>query len=191
MVRIHAIAGAALAAPALACDERIAGSCPVTNSPASEATAPTSATPRKPLNIGAVAHRVRNPVRAAAVRPHVARAPGETKAGLSDSAPAAPPPTPVATRQADASTSGAALAQNQVTEIDLAADAPKAAAQEEANEIDLAADTVTIVPPDNANGTAPAAGAQPPAEESSWLRRILIGIGGILTLASAVRLFTG
>src|SRR6266705_1570105 len=66
MVRIHAIAGAALAAPALACDERIAGSCPVTNSPASEATAPTSATPRKPLNIGAVAHRVRKPVRAAA-----------------------------------------------------------------------------------------------------------------------------
>ena len=64
-----------------------------------------------------------------------------------------------------------------------AAPAPNQVASAEpanAAEAALPAQTVAAAPP-----------AQPPAEEPSWLRRILIGAGGVLTLASVVRLFIG
>lgn len=110
--------------------------------------------------------------------------------------------------------------QDELTELDMAADAPKAAPQTEASAIDQAAEAAKPAPanadpqkvassnnPNAAEAPAPAAAPAPqqaaapqqqaapapqqPAEESSWIRRILIGLGGVLTLASAVRLFAG
>jgi len=114
--------------------------------------------------------------------------------------------------------------QDELTPLDLAADAPKSDSQ-----IDPATRTADALTADSpsagtmeaANNPAPAAGpnatpalqaapappsppsptknqtevtappAHQPAEETSWLRRIAIGVGGLVTLASAVRLFAG
>lgn len=46
-------------------------------------------------------------------------------------------------------------------------------------------------PSPSKNQAETAAPAQQPSDEVSWLRRIAIGLGGLVTLASAVRLFMG
>jgi hypothetical protein len=118
-------------------------------------------------------------------------------------------------------TDGFVLSQDDVTALDLAADQPKPAAAEAPNPalwnavtptdpaansgVDPSTDAAaaaTVAPAtnqvasaetasaDNASAVA-ATPAQQPADEPSWLRRIMIGLGGVLTLASAVRLFMG
>jgi hypothetical protein len=122
-------------------------------------------------------------------------------------------------------TDGYVPSQNEVTELDRAADQPKVPppAPEAPNPALWNAVTPTdpaanagVVPSADAAKVAPAnnqkvvptndqvASADPanpvevaspapqqPADEPSWLRRIMIGLGGVLTLASAVRLFAG
>jgi hypothetical protein len=118
-------------------------------------------------------------------------------------------------------TDGYVPSQNEVTSLDLAADQSKPAppAAEAPNAalwnavtptdpaanagVDPSADDAKIAPATNqpatnqvaaadaAHPVEVAAPAQQPADEPSWLRRLLIGAGGVLTLASVVRLFIG
>lgn len=145
----------------------------------------------------------------------------QVTAAVASSAPAtngtASPPAP--------QTDGYVPAQNEVTELDLAADHPKvtppaadapnpalwnavtptdpaanagvaAPSADSANvapannSVAPASNQVASADPPNRPEAAPLA-QQQPADEPSWLRRILIGVGGVLTLASAVRLFVG
>jgi hypothetical protein len=122
-------------------------------------------------------------------------------------------------------TAGNVPAQNEVTELDLAADQPKvpppapeapnpalwnavtptdpaanagvvpsadAAKAVPANDQKVVPTNDQVASADPANPVEVASPApQQPADEPSWLRRIMIGLGGVLTLASAVRLFAG
>lgn len=154
-------------------------------------------------------------------------------------APNAPSPDAAAYAAADrpaAQSTGQARSQDELTELDLAADAQKPAPQNDASAVDaakaaLAAAALKAAPRNEPNVVAPApdaaraastsadpvkvAGsgnanptesptpqqvaptpqrvtpAQQQGEEPTWLRSILIGLGGVLTLASAVRLFAG
>jgi hypothetical protein len=84
----------------------------------------------------------------------------------------------------------------------LTADSPSAGTIEAANNPAPAAEPNAAPAPQTApappsppsptkNQTEVTAPAHQPTEETSWLRRIAIAVGGLVTLASAVRLFAG
>jgi hypothetical protein len=148
----------------------------------------------------------------ASAREAAGRNPRSAPMGLSD-------PSALAAQPEQAPTDGTLAAlqaeaqvpsQDEVNELDLAADAnpppatPTAATPPAATppatpvETAVAGNTAPApVPANQASSAAPVATAafvapaQPPAEDTSWLRKIIIGLGGVLTLASAVRLFAG
>ncbi len=176
---------------------------------------------------------------ATAERPNAAAGPDEAVRTTAPKASAnARAPSAASLPEPDASTNGLgarrdeARPQNELTALDLAADAPKADSQIDpatrsadaltadapsAGTIDAPstpasapspvaataepnaapAPAATPSPPSPSKNqtdktqTETAAPAQQPSDEVSWLRRIAIGLGGLVTLASAVRLFMG
>ena len=91
------------------------------------------------------------------------------------------------TRSADALTADAPSAGT-IDAPPSAPTTPVAAAEPNAAPAPAVAPSPPSPPKDQTETAAP---AQQPSDEVSWLRRIAVGLGGLVTLASAVRLFMG